>query len=56
MRLGVLDIGSNTVHLLLVDAHIGAKPEAFASHKRPLSLVKYLCLLYTSDAPTICSV
>ncbi|GAA1816847.1 Ppx/GppA phosphatase family protein [Nesterenkonia flava] len=42
MRLGVLDIGSNTVHLLLVDAHIGAKPEAFASHKRPLSLVKHL--------------
>ena len=24
MRLGVLDIGSNTVHLLLVDAHPGA--------------------------------
>lgn len=42
MRLGVLDIGSNTVHLLLVDAHPGAKPEAFASHKRPLSLVQYL--------------
>ncbi|GAA1166091.1 Ppx/GppA family phosphatase [Nesterenkonia sandarakina] len=42
MRLGVLDIGSNTVHLLLVDAHLGAKPEAFASHKRPLSLVKHL--------------
>lgn len=42
MRLGVLDVGSNTVHLLLVDAHIGAKPEAFASHKRPLSLVKHL--------------
>ena len=42
MRLGVLDIGSNTVHLLLVDAHLGAKPEAFASHKRPLSLVRYL--------------
>lgn len=42
MRLGVLDIGSNTVHLLLVDAHIGAKPVAFASHKRPLSLVRYL--------------
>ncbi|GAB3192737.1 Ppx/GppA family phosphatase [Nesterenkonia suensis] len=42
MRLGVLDIGSNTVHLLLVDAHIGAKPEAFASHKRPLSLVQHL--------------
>lgn len=42
MRLGVLDIGSNTVHLLLVDAHIGAKPSGFASHKRPLSLVKHL--------------
>ncbi len=42
MRLGVLDIGSNTVHLLLVDAHPGAKPAAFASHKRPLSLVQYL--------------
>ncbi|GAB3849060.1 Ppx/GppA family phosphatase [Nesterenkonia populi] len=42
MRLGVLDIGSNTVHLALVDAHIGAKPEPFASHKRPLSLVQHL--------------
>ncbi|MCU1574308.1 MAG: exopolyphosphatase [Micrococcaceae bacterium] len=42
MRLGVLDIGSNTVHLLLVDAHPGARPVPFASHKRPLSLVRYL--------------
>lgn len=42
MRLGVLDIGSNTVHLLLVDAYPGARPVAFASHKRPLSLVAYL--------------
>ena len=42
MRLGVLDIGSNTVHLLLVDAHPGAQPVPFASHKRPLSLVQYL--------------
>ncbi|GAB4098203.1 Ppx/GppA family phosphatase [Sinomonas halotolerans] len=42
MRLGVLDIGSNTVHLLLVDAHPGAQPVAYASHKRPLSLVKHL--------------
>lgn len=42
MRLGVLDIGSNTVHLLLVDAHPGARPVAFASHKRPLSLVQFL--------------
>ena len=42
MRLGVLDIGSNTVHLLLVDAHPGARPAPFASHKRPLQLVSYL--------------
>ncbi|NKX53420.1 Ppx/GppA phosphatase family protein [Arthrobacter mobilis] len=42
MRLGVLDIGSNTVHLLLVDAHPGARPVPFASHKRPLSLVAHL--------------
>lgn len=42
MRLGVLDIGSNTVHLLLVDAHPGARPVPFASHKRPLQLVSYL--------------
>jgi exopolyphosphatase / guanosine-5'-triphosphate,3'-diphosphate pyrophosphatase len=42
MRLGVLDIGSNTVHLLLVDAHPGGQPVPFASHKRPLSLVQFL--------------
>lgn len=42
MRLGVLDIGSNTVHLLLVDAHPGARPIPFASHKRPLQLVTFL--------------
>ncbi|MCB4208973.1 Ppx/GppA phosphatase family protein [Arthrobacter sp. UM1] len=42
MRLGVLDIGSNTVHLLLVDAHPGAQPVAYGSHKRPLSLIRHL--------------
>ncbi|WP_433122356.1 Ppx/GppA family phosphatase [Arthrobacter koreensis] len=42
MRLGVLDVGSNTVHLLLVDAHPGARPVPFASHKRPLQLVVHL--------------
>ena len=26
MRLGVLDVGSNTVHLLVVDAYHGARP------------------------------
>ena len=42
MRLGVLDIGSNTVHLLLVDAFPGARPTAYADHKRPMSLIRHL--------------
>ncbi|AXR74903.1 MULTISPECIES: Ppx/GppA family phosphatase [Auritidibacter] len=42
MRLGVLDIGSNTVHLLLVDAHPGARPNAYADHKQQLSLIRHL--------------
>jgi exopolyphosphatase/guanosine-5'-triphosphate,3'-diphosphate pyrophosphatase len=42
VRLGVLDIGSNTVHLLLIDAHPGAHPIPFASHKLPLQLLNYL--------------
>jgi exopolyphosphatase/guanosine-5'-triphosphate,3'-diphosphate pyrophosphatase len=42
VRLGVLDIGSNTVHLLLIDAHPGAHPIPFASFKRPLQLVSFL--------------
>lgn len=42
MRLGVLDIGSNTVHLLLVDAFPGARPTAYADHKRPISLIEHL--------------
>ena len=42
MRLGVLDIGSNTVHLLLVDAHPGASPIPFASHKLPLQLLSFV--------------
>lgn len=42
MRLGVLDIGSNTVHLLLLDAHPGGRPTAYADHKKPLSLIQHL--------------
>lgn len=42
MRLGVLDIGSNTIHLLLVDAFPGARPTAYADHKRPMSLIQHL--------------
>ena len=40
VRLGVLDVGSNTVHLLLIDGHPGARPEPYASHKIPLQLVQ----------------
>ena len=39
MRLGVLDVGSNTVHLLVVDAHQGARPLPASSHKIELHLV-----------------
>ncbi len=42
MRLGVLDVGSNTVHLLVVDAHPGARPTAAHSHKTELRLVECL--------------
>ncbi len=38
MRLGVLDVGSNTVHLLLVDAHPGARPLPAHKHKTQLRL------------------
>lgn len=39
MRLGVLDVGSNTVHLLVVDAHQGARPLSASSHKTELHLL-----------------
>ncbi|HET6561719.1 MAG TPA: Ppx/GppA phosphatase family protein [Marmoricola sp.] len=42
MRLGVLDIGSNTGHLLVVDAHGGAAPLPAYSFKRPLRLAEHL--------------
>ena len=42
MRLGVLDIGSNTGHLLVVDAAGGAAPSAAYSHKQPLRLAEHL--------------
>ncbi len=40
MRLGVLDVGSNTVHLLVVDAHRGAEPTPQHSHKSVLRLAE----------------
>lgn len=42
MRLGVLDIGSNTVHLLIVDAYHGAAPVPALSHKLELKLSEHL--------------
>jgi exopolyphosphatase / guanosine-5'-triphosphate,3'-diphosphate pyrophosphatase len=42
MRLGVLDIGSNTGHLLVVDAHRGAAPLPAFSYKQPLRLAEHL--------------
>jgi exopolyphosphatase/guanosine-5'-triphosphate,3'-diphosphate pyrophosphatase len=40
MRLGVLDVGSNTVHLLVVDAHRGAHPTPMSSEKSVLRLAE----------------
>ncbi|WP_106539356.1 Ppx/GppA family phosphatase [Haloactinopolyspora alba] len=42
MRMGVLDVGSNTVHLLLVDAHLGARPLPAYKEKTDLRLVELL--------------
>jgi exopolyphosphatase / guanosine-5'-triphosphate,3'-diphosphate pyrophosphatase len=42
MRLGVIDVGSNTVHLLVVDAHQGARPIPAFSHKAELRLGELL--------------
>ncbi len=42
MRLGVLDIGSNTVHLLVVDAHQGAAPLPAWKSKIALRLAEHL--------------
>lgn len=42
MRLGVLDVGSNTVHLLVVDAHRGGHPDPVRSHKAELHLAELL--------------
>ncbi|MBK0422458.1 Ppx/GppA family phosphatase [Leucobacter sp. CSA2] len=42
MRLGVIDVGSNTVHLLIVDAHPGASPVPYHSQRAILRLMRYL--------------
>jgi len=38
--LGVLDVGSNTVHLLVVDAHRGGHPTPMSSTKSALRLAE----------------
>jgi exopolyphosphatase / guanosine-5'-triphosphate,3'-diphosphate pyrophosphatase len=42
MRLGVLDVGSNTVHLLVVDARRGGHPDPVRSHKNELQLAELM--------------
>ncbi|MCK7642453.1 Ppx/GppA family phosphatase [Corynebacterium sp. CCM 8835] len=42
MRLGVLDVGSNTVHLVVVDARAGGRPTAMSDWKTTMRLVEYL--------------
>ena len=42
MRLGVLDVGSNTVHLLVVDAHRGGHPTPTHSEKIALRLAEQI--------------
>lgn len=42
MRLGILDIGSNTVHMLVVDARYGARPVPTAQERSIVRLMHYL--------------
>jgi exopolyphosphatase/guanosine-5'-triphosphate,3'-diphosphate pyrophosphatase len=42
MRLGVLDVGSNTVHLLVVDAHRGAHPTPMHDDRSLLRLAEQI--------------
>jgi exopolyphosphatase/guanosine-5'-triphosphate,3'-diphosphate pyrophosphatase len=42
VRLGVLDIGSNTVHLLVADVQPGGRPHATTSRRTVLRLMRFL--------------
>lgn len=42
MRLGVLDVGSNTIHLQVIDAHRGSRPVHASSFKTELRLTDFV--------------
>jgi exopolyphosphatase/guanosine-5'-triphosphate,3'-diphosphate pyrophosphatase len=42
MRLGVLDVGSNTVHMQIMDAHHGSAPIPYESFKEEIRLAEFL--------------
>ena len=42
MRLGVLDVGSNTVHLLVVDAHRGGHPTPMHDDRWAVRLAEHV--------------
>ena len=42
MRLGVLDVGSNTIHLQVMDTHAGARPSPTFNYKEELRLTDHL--------------
>lgn len=42
MRLGVLDVGSNTIHLQVMDARVGARPTPTTNFKIELRLTDYI--------------
>ena len=42
MRLGVLDVGSNTVHLQIVDTSPGARPNPTFNYKEELKFTQYI--------------
>jgi len=42
MRLGVLDVGSNTVHLQVVDTALGARPIPTFNYKEELKLTQFI--------------
>ncbi|WP_179535172.1 Ppx/GppA phosphatase family protein [Actinopolyspora biskrensis] len=53
MRLGVLDVGSNTVHLLVVDAYRGAHPTPMTSEKTVLRLSERIDASGTLSEPAV---